>query len=325
MSNGRKNIPPITSKNLKPPYLEYDYFVDGAQHPFRHDARGFEMVNAWWLCEAATLVYAEPEFVSETFETKAGLTVKSFISGKGTECFVASNDHFAIIAFRGTESRPRLSSPLDFGDVFRDLLTDVEIAPVRSGQGGKVHHGFQQAVDEVWLDHDQREGIASYLSRLDGDGHTRTIWVTGHSLGAALATLAAIRCQRLHGLYTYGSPRVGDEGFTKSFHQIINERFGIEHYRFVNDKDIVTTVPPQGFYRHVGLRKHISSDGTIRDDPTLFERIAQGFRGLLTMPFDSLGRIKPDFLNLIPEGLEDHVPTVYALHIWNAHVSELGH
>jgi hypothetical protein len=325
MSNGRKDVPQVNSKNLRPPYLDYKYFVDSAQHPFLHDAKRFEMVNAWWLSEAATLVYAEPDLVIRTFREKAGLPVVQSFSSQGTECFVASNSDFAIVAFRGTETTPRTSAPRDFADIFRDLLIDFDIIPTRLGQGGKVHHGFQKAVDDVWLDHDGTEGIASYLSRLDSDGRARTIWVTGHSLGAALATLAAQRCDRLHGLYTFGSPRVGDEGFAESFRQLIKGKFGIEYYRFVNDKDIVTTVPPQGFYRHVGSLKHIGSDGGIRDDPTFFARLAQHFRSLLTMPFDSLGRIKPGFLSLIPEGLADHVPTLYAVHIWNAHVEQLGH
>ncbi len=320
MSKEKKELPKITLENLRPPYLDHPYFAESEQHPFRHDARKFEMVNAWWLSEAATLVYAEPDFVIKTFRERAGLPDVQGFSSQGTQCFVASNNDFAIVAFRGTETSPRRSNPRDFGDIFRDLTTDVDIVPSPFGQGGNVHHGFKNAVDNIF---DQAGGLSSHLSRLKTDAHARTVWLTGHSLGAALATLAAVRLDQLHGLYTYGSPRVGDARFAESFRQVINGRFGIEYYRFVHDKDIVTTVPPHGFYRHAGELKHINPNGEIRDNPTIFERISQRFRSLLTIPFDNLGRIEPSLLNLIPEGLEDHVPTFYAIHTWNAHIEEL--
>jgi predicted lipase len=66
----------------------------------------------------------------------------------------------------------------------------------------------------------------------------------GHSLGAALATLAADRLPDVQGLYTFGSPRVGDKGF--------QAHFRVKAYRLVNGKDIVPTVPGEGPFRHVG-------------------------------------------------------------------------
>ena len=64
----------ITADNIAPPYNEYEYFKDCDQLPFRYQADTFDMVNAWWLIEASTLVYGEPGFVTETFQNKAGLT-----------------------------------------------------------------------------------------------------------------------------------------------------------------------------------------------------------------------------------------------------------
>src|SRR5262249_14299388 len=68
---------------------------------------------------------------------------------------------------------------------------------------------------------------------------------TGHSLGAALATLAATR-RAPQAVYTFGSPRVGKEAFVRSL-------MSIPIYRVVDDEDVVTRVPPEilGF-RHVG-------------------------------------------------------------------------
>ena len=58
-----------------------------------------------------------------------------------------------------------------------------------------------------------------------------------HSLGAALATICASRLDA-HELYTFGSPRVGNRAFVKEM-----KNDGIQHYRFVNNNDIVTGVP----------------------------------------------------------------------------------
>jgi triacylglycerol lipase len=323
MSNERKDLPKVTLENARPPYNDYDYFANSTQHPFRHEAKKFEMINAWWLCEAATLVYSAPDFVESTFKEKAGLPNVVGFSNKGTECFVASNDRFAIVAFRGTEIRARPGERMDFGNVFRDLVTDFTFRPISSGVGGKVHEGFKQAIDKIW--DEQPDGLSLYLSHLNDDGCARPIWLTGHSLGAAMATLAAVKFDHLQGIYTYGSPRVGDDDFAAGFRRLVNERFGIEYYRFVNDRDVVTTVPPQVGYHNIGALKHITSSGEVRDNPTIIERIKQRLHGLFTMPFDNLGRLKPSVLNLIPEGLEDHVPLFYSVHIWNAYLKELQH
>src|SRR5262249_54451343 len=93
----------------------------------------------------------------------------------------------------------------------------------------------------------------------------KPVWLTGHSLGAALATLAAARWaagHRVQGLYTFGSPRVGNAAFAATVPGPC--------YRFVNNNDVVTRLPPPGLfagYRHVGVLKYIRTDGVIVEDP----------------------------------------------------------
>jgi hypothetical protein len=312
MPNERKELPHITLMNLRPPYDDFDYFADSAGHPFRHDATAFELVNAWWLCEAATLSYSDPQFVRDTFQKKTVLQdVRDFSTGGGTQCFVASNDDFAIVAFRGTETSPRRGTRADFREVFADLLADADVRPSAFGPGASVHHGFSAAVDEVW----EGGGLKDFIAGLA----SRTIWFTGHSLGAALATLAAVRSERLNGLYTFGSPRVGNGGFADAFKRVLADK-GVEYFRFVNNKDVVTTLPPRGFYTHVGTLRHIDVRGQIHESSTLFERLSNEVRNLI--PFDGTGALDPRFFNLIPNALEDHVPTLYAMRIWNAYADE---
>jgi pimeloyl-ACP methyl ester carboxylesterase len=72
-------------------------------------------------------------------------------------------------------------------------------------RGGRVHRGFKDALEEAWAD------IFPYMKKLADQGCT--IWVAGHSLGAALTTLAADRFQEVGGLYTFGSPQEAIERF----------------------------------------------------------------------------------------------------------------
>lgn len=133
-----KQLPPATFGNLVPPNKDYAYFENAHRHPFLPIAGRFEPVNSWWLADAALLAYADAEFASTRFKY-AGLTAVEFFTSRNTDCFVAHNDDIAIVTFRGTEVAD-----------YRDFVTDLNIQLVDSGQGGKVHRGFKEALDEVW-------------------------------------------------------------------------------------------------------------------------------------------------------------------------------
>ncbi len=243
-----KNIPPANAANVLPPNLNHDYFRGAVNHPFRHKDNFFSLVNAWWLAESALLAYADEQFAKEKFEA-AGLLTK-FLQGtqQGTQCYVAYNDDFVIVTFRGTQVIKDDDSI--FHDVLKDICTDAKLRLVDSMQGGNVHEGFKQALDEVW------DTLLACLEKLHSEKRERTLWFTGHSLGAALATLAADRYGYVQGLYTFGSPCVGDDSFASDFH--------VNTYRFVNKNDIVVCVPPFP-YVHVGQLKYIDSNGDLHD------------------------------------------------------------
>src|SRR5688572_7384717 len=116
-----KQVPPKTLSNLIPPNRDYGYFAgagfDGNERlPFRHSSTQFELANATWLADAALLVYADETFVREQF-ARAGITTVRAFPGKGTQCYVASTDDFAIVAFRGTQVRKK-GEDTTWSDVF---------------------------------------------------------------------------------------------------------------------------------------------------------------------------------------------------------------
>ncbi len=302
----KKELVAITVDDLAPPYKDYEFFKDGDKLPFRYQANIFDMVNAWWLIEASTLVYAEPDFVAEKFKQNAGFTDVKFFEDKTTQCFVANNEKFAIVVFRGSDARLRVgdSNP---GYIFADWMANFNFLPEAWDQGGNVHRGFKAALLEIWTD------LEDYVSNLQKDN--LKIWITGHSLGAALATLAADRYGNVQGLYTYGSPRVGDQDFKKDFN--------VNTYRFVNNSDVVTKVPPSGMYCHVGELKYIDSEGIIHDNTNRWERWSDEIQGKFNNIFNALGQARKGFTEVLLGPIVDHVPTLYATHIWN-NIPEVG-
>ena len=295
----KKEIPKITFKNLSPPYKEYQYFQGSQKYVYQFNATSFNLINAWWLAEASTLVYADEDFVRSRF-VEAGLPEVKFFEDQSTQCYVANNDKFAIVAFRGSEIWKKRES-FDLNRVIADLKTDIDIRLTDWPQGGKVHRGFKKGLDEVWLD------LLPHISKLQGEGCR--IWVTGHSLGAALATLFASRYGKVAGVYTFGSPRVGNADF--------KAHINVKIYRIVNNEDIVPWVPPPGLYVHVGELKFIDRNGIIRD--TMDENEPP-----VNQPRDeTYGRVPTDqlqnnsSLGFVPAPFRDHVPLLYAIRLWN--------
>ncbi len=283
----------------------YRYFKDAGDQPFLFEAHEYQSVNAWWLAECSMLVYVRDQaFVSQTLAA-AGLPHTHFFENEATQSFVCHNENFAIVCFRGTE----------VGEI-QDLVTDIDL-PLTDNQGrGKVHQGFKKSLDLVW-DCDEETGhqLLKHLHKLTADKPQLKVWFTGHSLGAALATLAADRYPHPQGLYTYGSPRVGDKAFARLF--------DTRCYRFVNNNDVVTMVPPEIGYQHVGLFKYIDDAGEIHDNPDYRTRLKSRVSGHIGHIGDVLHHWGKGELNVIPsDNLNDHAPIYYVVRIWNNHIGK---
>lgn len=286
-----REVPTITLDNISPPYKDYEYFKNHENHRFRNHAKSFDLTNCWWLAEASTLVYADEPFVRRWFQ-KAGLPEVRFFSGTSTQCYVAANREIAVVAFRGSEIWKR-EGELNLKKITADLLVNVDVRLEDWDRGGRVHAGFLRALDEIW------QALSAHIQTLAADG--RSIWFTGHSLGGALAALAGDRYGAGSGLYTYGSPRVGDAEFA--------DRFRVTGYRVVNHRDIVTRIPPRGVYRHVGEPRYIDQNGRLHGLPAESVEAATDEAPPADASENSSG--------WIPEPMRDHVPLLYAIHLWN--------
>ncbi|MGH3967062.1 MAG: lipase family protein [Mycobacterium sp.] len=152
----------------------------------------------------------------------------------------------AFVSFRGSSD-------------IADWLADFDAVPetyLPVAAFGRVHAGFQDVYELV------RKSIAAGLAA--ATTKCKQILITGHSLGAALAVLAAPDIFRNMPpntiepqLITFAGPRVGLNDFAAAFNAAIESCF-----RVVNFLDIVPHVPPAP-YVHVGVEIVVDSGGPI--------------------------------------------------------------
>lgn len=146
------------------------------------------------------------------------MKIEKLFDSNGTQAMLVSNNKFYVLAFRGTEVTS-----------IADIKSDMRASTIHCETGGKIHEGFNDAFSEVHIE------IQEYINSLE----KKPLFITGHSLGAALATVATKKLNFSHGIaacYTYGSPRVGDEEWVANIKTPI--------YRLVNSADPVTMLPP---------------------------------------------------------------------------------
>jgi len=197
----------------------------------------FNWPAALSLALASQLAY-NPEAEVESQLQAWGFQNCDFVEQDAAQGFVASCSDLVLVCFRGTESTA-------------DWLSNLKVIPKAVNElGSSVHAGF-------W---EQFEALRPQLERLISPHRQLPLLVTGHSLGGAIAALAAASwaaSSNLRALYTYGQPAVARD---RALDQLA-EALGGHYHRLVNDSDIVPRVPPG--YRHAGNLLHFNSKGSL--------------------------------------------------------------
>lgn len=235
---------------------------------FADQNESFSIDRAYWLGSCAKSAYLSFSGIEQLLPSWGFRNVTPFGDDQtnttfGTQGFMATSNDCIVIAFRGTEPSE-----------LQDILTDADLRQtpweLTTGQASlSVHKGFLKAYQSVQMD------IAELLEKAMQENPDKSIWLTGHSLGAALATLcAADLCARkvpISGLYTFGSPRVGNKGFIA----YINQEFSEQIFRFVNEDDPVTEVPHEAFwdYTHIGQLRYLDRFNRIKADRSTWKRV----------------------------------------------------
>ncbi|XP_031740822.1 uncharacterized protein LOC101204368 isoform X2 [Cucumis sativus] len=241
-----------------------------------------------WAMLAMSL--GHPSFIKSEFEKLC------FLDNESTDTQVAIWRDFMrrklVVAFRGTEQSR-----------WKDLRTDLMLVPAGlnperiSGDFNEeiqVHSGFLSAYDSV------RMRIISLIKKAIYYNDDRAeppvkwhVYVTGHSLGGALATLLALELSSSQlarheaitvTMYNFGSPRVGNRQFAEIYNKKVKDS-----WRVVNHRDIIPTVPRLMGYCHVAQPVYLAA-GDLKDALENVELQADGYEG------DVIGESTPDVL-----------------------------
>jgi hypothetical protein len=168
-------------------------------------------------------------------------TKTQMIHNGNTHCLVVENKKEIWFVFRGSDSS-------------KDILSNLTFK--KSKDNWQIHDGFISRLNDV------QSEIDDIISKTNKEIH-----FAGHSLGGALANIAASRCKKNSTVFSFGSPRVGSFIFlskTKHF----------THYRHKTNMDLVTLIPPffLGFV-HTGQEVYFDHDGKHVETPSIALRL----------------------------------------------------
>eukprot|EP00903_Cladosiphon_okamuranus_P008420 g8094.t1 len=292
------------------------------------DATAFSAQNGYFFANMSKLAYQDEHNIKKTLEEMEdckGLHEhfqfhesgpgqgEGFFEGirdmiQDTQGFIAANDDVILVVFRGTQEI------IDWVTNLRGAPRGVDWCSPRDGCS--IHRGFDDAMNSMW------EPMHKQIKELYGDGKGRKLYIAGHSLGGALATVAAARLAfeddiNVAGVYTIAGAhenalpwfllplrscgkfrRVFDVDLARNFDAKVNHGIPMKDktFRGRNNNDAVPRVPPPVPYAHIGTEVYFDRFGII-STTSLTDRL--------------LGRLR-SFVRLSPiDGIADHDAGAY--------------
>ena len=284
----------ITWEGLTRPGQATNHFAMDYLPAFTPDAEEFNLANAFWLSELSRLIYRRnddeghvngPGPSRDEILKSVGLREALFLNRQETQCaLIRTLSHqrppYAVLVFRGTTG-------------LRNWFLNLDVRPAQLAPRTVAHRGFVEALHQVW------QALQPHLDHL-----TEPLFMTGHSMGGALAQLAAWYHPPC-AVYSFGAPRVGDAGFAAAM-------AAVPIYRLVNGRDVVTDLPPSTrrlSFQAAGRMVHIDRKGRICEVKPDGEPLNCFESGRLSM--SALGKR----WHHPPEFLVDHAPINYSTKI----------
>lgn len=269
---------PLTYRNREPPSLH------GTVSDLKRNC--FVMQTHVNLFNFAWLVYYWNTPKADNFKISQDVfkfVIQEYIKDEETDThvLVIDGEDRIVIVFKGTTSTKNLKTDVNmFYSNLRTLLptqigeTDPEgdehaaanaLFQTRRWRKAKIHKGFAAAYRAV------ASQLLMNVKKLQ-DQKRRVVFITGHSLGGALATICSLDLFLRLGLTrdeifvsTFGAPRVGNKAFWNIYDDNIPT-----HWRIVIGPDVVAKLPKVGYY-HVGRKVLLTVDGDLFIDPNSLE------------------------------------------------------
>jgi triacylglycerol lipase len=247
----------------------------------RFDARTALFLAA--VCGQSRIQYSNPEgafLIPAGYRLAGSFKAQSYENKPEYFGFAIESDRAVVLTFRGSYA------PTDWVSDF--ISQQVPFKPVKASC--QSHKGFT----DIYMT--CRHAVRSILKETDPD---KPLFVTGHSLGGALGTLAAFdigaNTDREPIVYTYGSPRVGDVKFARTYNRAIKQ-----HWRVQNEYDIVPHLPPL-VYRHrtKKIYYYMHVKGEVKRS---FRMGSVSNNHLISSYFADLSRDDPAYASMLCEG-----------------------
>ena len=211
--------------------------------------------NAVWMARLSNIVYEKDDDGSpnvdaimeqlQSYDDRISSVIPE--NKNSAQAIFVEHEEWMAMVFRGT-------------DEFADWLDNLSIKTERT-DFGDFHHGFYRSLEDVW------DTIYSAYSKAVAK-NKKPLFITGHSLGGAMATVVAAKFiymdRPFTSLYTFGQPRA----VTRETARLINSEAGGRYYRFQNNMDVVSRIPARiSGYSHAGKNLYITNEGDIESDP----------------------------------------------------------
>lgn len=212
----------------------YDALDAPAECPFVVDGFTFDvrrqrlsLHNAYWMLYLSILSTLDTSAAAAAALAPLGYFEATITTKNRMQVLYAEHDDHVVLAFKGSTG---------FGDYFSNA-TYMMIGKADTGLPGKVHKGFFDTMDSGW------PALLGVIQKAFATG--KPVVFTGHSLGGAVAQLAALKVHDKKGLtatslYLFATPRVGNQVFADAYVDV----YGPVSFRINNGMDITPRMPP---------------------------------------------------------------------------------
>ena len=231
----------------------------------------YDCGNAYWMARLALAVYTnqgnsqmpDTEVILDGLkEDDSNFQDIVGFDRNSAQAMTVMHDDFIAVVFRGTNE-------------WEDWLDNLDVRPTDQ-LFGAFHNGFYQSVMDLWKRIDRCVQRAREVKK-------RPVWFAGHSLGGAMATIAASiyveEDRPFSGVYTFGQPRCMDRRAARVFNAEARERF----FRFQNNNDLVSRIPARLMgYSHVGNCIYISEENELCGSPGFWFKFLDAIDGAVS-------------------------------------------